>query len=155
MAVPPRWVIADAQRIIFIQKTRCQVGSSRNWRKPGEPSGRSGRVPLVLPEWSGMVLCVSASASRPGWIHSRKEIAMSKKTNCPITREQFRSRARPVSITVCDVPMIVPTKEFSTGSLGWYLNGKTVIEIDGTPVQVQLGLNLTIIGRKEFQIGRA
>src|SRR5947199_9472112 len=75
---------------------------------------------------------------------------MSKKTNCPITREQFRSRARPVTITVCDVPMVVPTKEFSTGSLGWYLNGKTVIEIDGTPVQVQLGLNLTVIGSKEL-----
>jgi hypothetical protein len=86
----------------------------------------------------------------PGLIHSRKEVAMSKKTNCPITREQFRSRARPVSITVCDVPMVVPTKEFSTGSLGWYLNGKTVIEIDGTPVQVQLGLSLTIIGSKEL-----
>jgi hypothetical protein len=75
---------------------------------------------------------------------------MSRKTSCPITREQFRSGAKPVSITVGDVPMIVPTKEFSTGSLGWYLNGKTVIEIDGTPVQVQLGLTLTIIGSKEL-----
>ncbi len=77
---------------------------------------------------------------------------MSKKTNCPINREQFRSRARPVTITVCDIPMVVPTKEFSTGSLGWYLNGKTVIEIDGTPVQVQLGLSLTIIGSKELPL---
>ena len=75
---------------------------------------------------------------------------MSRKTTCPITREQFRSRSKPVTITVGDVPMMVPTKEFSTGSLGWYLNGKTVIEIDGTPVQVQLGLSLTIIGSKEL-----
>ena len=75
---------------------------------------------------------------------------MSKKTNCPITREQFRGRAKPITITVGDMPMMVPTKEFSTGSLGWYLNGKTVIEIDGIPVQVQLGLSLTIIGSKEL-----
>jgi hypothetical protein len=41
-------------------------------------------------------------------------------------------------------------KEFSTGSLGWYLNGKTTIEIDGKPVAVQIGLNLTIVGSKEL-----
>lgn len=75
---------------------------------------------------------------------------MSRKTNCPINREQFRAKARPVTITIGDVPTLVPTKEFSTGSLGWYLNGKTIIEIDGTPVQVQLGLSLTIIGSKEL-----
>jgi hypothetical protein len=75
---------------------------------------------------------------------------MSRKTTCPITREQFRGQAKPVTITVGGVPMVVPTKEFSTGSLGWYLNGKTVLEIDGTPVQVQLGLSLTIIGSKEL-----
>ena len=38
-------------------------------------------------------------------------------------------------------------KEFSTGSLGWYLNGKTTIDVDGTPVSVQIGMNLTIVGR--------
>ena len=73
-----------------------------------------------------------------------------KKTTCPISREKFRTRARPITITIGDVPTPVPTKEFSTGSLGWYLNGKTMIEIDGTPVQVQMGLSLTIIGSKEL-----
>ena len=75
---------------------------------------------------------------------------MSRKTTCPITRDQFRSKAKPVTITIGEVPTLVPTKEFSTGSLGWYLNGKTIIEIDGKPVQVQLGLSLTIIGSKEL-----
>jgi hypothetical protein len=41
-------------------------------------------------------------------------------------------------------------KEFSTGSLGWYLNGKTTIEVGGTPVSVQIGMNLTIVGSKEL-----
>ena len=37
-----------------------------------------------------------------------------------------------------------------TGSLGWYLNGKTVIEINGVAVSVQIGMNLTIVGSKEL-----
>jgi len=79
-----------------------------------------------------------------------KEEAMAKKSICPVTRSQFRDRAKPVTVTINDVPMVVPIKEFSTGSFGWYLNGKTVVDIDGTPVQVQLGLNLTVIGSKEL-----
>ena len=75
---------------------------------------------------------------------------MSKKSTCPVSRSQFRAKAKPVSITVGDVPMMAPIKEFATGSLGWYLNGKTVIDIDGTPVMVQLGLTLTVVGSKEL-----
>ncbi len=75
---------------------------------------------------------------------------MARKTACPITRAQFRSHAKPVTVTVGSVPQVAEVKEFSTGSLGWYLNGKTVLEIDGVAVQVQIGLNLTIIGSKEL-----
>jgi hypothetical protein len=72
------------------------------------------------------------------------------KTNCPINRAQFRAKAKPVSVTINSVPLQAVVKEFSTGSLGWNLNGKTMIEIDGTPVAVQIGLNLTIVGSKEL-----
>jgi hypothetical protein len=78
------------------------------------------------------------------------EVVMSRKSTCPISRSQFRAKAKPVSITVNEVPMVAPTKEFATGSLGWYLNGKTVIDIDGTAVTVQLGLSLTVVGSKEL-----
>jgi hypothetical protein len=46
--------------------------------------------------------------------------------------------------------MLADVKEFSTGSLGWYLSGKTSVSIGGTPVSVQIGLNLTIVGSKEL-----
>jgi hypothetical protein len=46
--------------------------------------------------------------------------------------------------------MLADVKEFSTGSLGWYLNGKATLEIDGKPVQVQIGLNLTLVGSKDL-----
>ena len=72
------------------------------------------------------------------------------KTTCPISRAQFRAKARPVSVTINNVPFQAAVKEFSTGSLGWYVNGKTTIEIDGTPVSVQIGLNLTVVGSKEL-----
>ncbi len=75
---------------------------------------------------------------------------MAKKTTCPITRGQFRTKAKPVTVNIGNVPQVAEVQELSTGSLGWYLNGKTTIEIDGTPVAVQIGLNLTIVGSKEL-----
>jgi hypothetical protein len=74
----------------------------------------------------------------------------SKKTVCPITREQFRENAKPVEININGVPLLAEVKEFSTGSLGWYLNGKSTINVGGNPVSVQIGLNLTIVGSKEL-----
>jgi hypothetical protein len=74
----------------------------------------------------------------------------SKKTTCPISREQFRSDAKPVEISINGIPLLAEVKEFSTGSLGWYLNGKSTIQVGGTPVSVQIGLNLTIVGSKEL-----
>jgi hypothetical protein len=47
-------------------------------------------------------------------------------------------------------PIAVPVKEFSTGSLGWYLNRKIEIDVGGVKVPVQVGLNLTIVGSKEL-----
>ena len=75
---------------------------------------------------------------------------MAKKTTCPINRADFRGKAKPVTVTIGEQKLIADVKEFSTGSLGWYLNGKTTIEIDGVPVSVQIGLNLTIVGSKEL-----
>lgn len=75
---------------------------------------------------------------------------MAKKTTCPISRADFRGKAKPVTVTIGEQKLVAEVKEFSTGSLGWYLNGKTTIEIDGVPVSVQIGLNLTIVGSKEL-----
>jgi hypothetical protein len=73
-----------------------------------------------------------------------------KKTICPITRSDFRAKARPVKIVINGVEQDAEVKEFSTGSLGWYLNGKVSIDIDGQRVPVQVGMNLTVVGSKEL-----
>ena len=75
---------------------------------------------------------------------------MAKKTTCPISRVEFREKAKPIVVKIGEVPLQAEVKEFSTGSLGWYLNGKTSIEVDGKLVPVQIGLNLTIVGSKEL-----
>jgi hypothetical protein len=75
---------------------------------------------------------------------------MAKKTTCPISRAQFRANAKPVKITIGEQAVDAEVKEFSTGSLGWYLNTKVTVEIDGVRVPVQVGLNLTIVGSKEL-----
>lgn len=72
------------------------------------------------------------------------------KTTCPLTRAEFRAHAKPVQVSINNVPLIAEVKEFSTGSLGWFINGKMSIEINGKPVSVQIGLNMTIIGSKEL-----
>ena len=75
---------------------------------------------------------------------------MAKKTTCPISRGQFRDKARPVTVNIAGVPQTAEVKEFSTGSIGWFLNGKTTIEVDGVPVSVQISLSLTVVGSKEL-----
>jgi hypothetical protein len=86
---------------------------------------------------------------QPEQVRFRRKI-VAKKSSCPITRADFQAKARPVTITINNIPMQAEVKEFSTGSLGWYLNGKTTIDIGGTPVSVQIGMNLTIVGSKEL-----
>ena len=75
---------------------------------------------------------------------------MAKKTTCPIGRAEFRANAKPLTIQIAGVPQVAEVKEFSTGSLGWYLNGKTTLNVGGVAVPVQIGLNLTIVGSKEL-----
>lgn len=72
----------------------------------------------------------------------------SRKTVCPVSRQAFRNHAKPVTVTFNGQPMAASVKEFSTGSLGWYLSGKAIVEVDGVPVQVQIGMNAAAVGSK-------
>jgi hypothetical protein len=72
------------------------------------------------------------------------------KTTCPISRPEFHKDAKSVELTINGIPMIAEVREFSTGSLGWYLNGKTTVKVGEKNVTVQIGLNMTIVGSKEL-----
>jgi hypothetical protein len=76
---------------------------------------------------------------------------MAKKTVCPISRSEFWQKAEDLKVSINGQDFIFAEKKgFSTGSLGWYLNGKTTVDIGGKRVAVQIGLNLTIVGSKEL-----
>ncbi len=72
------------------------------------------------------------------------------KSTCPVTRAEFLRDAQPVEVTINDIPMTAEVKEFSTGSLGWYLNGKANVKVGDKSVSVQIGMNLTIVGSKDL-----
>jgi hypothetical protein len=80
---------------------------------------------------------------------------MAKKTTCPISRIDFRAKAKPIPVTISGNQQMAEVKEFSTGSLGWYLNGRTTIEIDGQHVPVLINASLVIVGSKELPADKA
>jgi len=71
------------------------------------------------------------------------------KSPCPISKSQFLEKAEPVKVTIGTNELIADKREFSTGSFGWYYNGKTTVMVDGKPLSVQIGMNLTVVGSKE------
>src|SRR6185369_13510660 len=73
------------------------------------------------------------------------------KSPCPVSKTQFLDKAEPVKIVIGNAEIIADKREFSTGSFGWYYNGKTTVTVDGKPLSVQVGLNLTVVGSKEAE----
>ena len=71
------------------------------------------------------------------------------KSPCPISKTQFLEKAEPVKITINGQELVADRREFSTGSFGWYHNGKISFTVEGKPLSVQIGLNLTVVGSKE------
>ena len=76
---------------------------------------------------------------------------MPPKTSCPVSLTLFQEKAEPLRVTINGQEMLAEVKSFSTGSFGWYLNGKTVVTIDGKAVSVQIGMNMTVVGSKEAE----
>jgi hypothetical protein len=74
---------------------------------------------------------------------------MPPKTSCPVSLAQFLEKAEPLKVTINGQEMLAEVKQFSTGSFGWYMNGKTVVTIDGKALSVQIGMNLAVVGSKD------
>jgi len=78
-------------------------------------------------------------------------LVMPPKTSCPVSLTLFLEKAEPLRVSINGQEMLAEVKAFSTGSFGWYLNGKTVVTIDGKAVSVQIGMNLTVVGSKDAE----
>ncbi len=81
-----------------------------------------------------------------------ESVPMAKKSTCPISRKQFREKAQRIKVTIDGKEWTAGPKEFSTNSLGWNLNEKINIMIDGVEVTAQVGLNVTLVGSKELPL---
>jgi hypothetical protein len=72
-----------------------------------------------------------------------------RKTECPISRQDFVAQAKSVEVVINGVPTLAEVKEFSTGSFGWHHGDKLTIKVGDTLLRVQVGLTLTVIGSKD------
>lgn len=77
--------------------------------------------------------------------------AIMAKSPCPLSRTQFLEKAEPIKVVINGQEIIADKREFSTGSFGWYHNGKINVVVDGKSLSIQLGLNLTVVGSKEAE----
>ena len=73
------------------------------------------------------------------------------KSSCPLSQSQFLAQAEPLKVSINGQEMLAEVKAFSTGSFGWYLNGKTTASVGGKAVSIQIGMNLTVVGSKEAE----
>ncbi len=73
------------------------------------------------------------------------------KSPCPVSLSQFLEKAEAVKVVINGQEMLAEVKSFSTGSFGWYINGKTVVTVDGKALSVQIGMNMTVVGSKEAE----
>ena len=69
---------------------------------------------------------------------------------CPISRSDFDTSAEPLDVTVAGMTLQGTPKQFSTGSMGWNINAKINVRINGVVVPCQVGMNITAIGSKEL-----
>jgi hypothetical protein len=78
-------------------------------------------------------------------------VCIMAKSACPISKSHFIEKAEPIKLVINGQELVADKREFSTGSFGWFFNGKISVAVDGKPVSVQVGLNLTVVGSKDAE----
>ena len=71
-----------------------------------------------------------------------------KKTECPVTSEEFMKGAPVMTAAFNGQSLVGAPKINSTGSFGYYLQGKITLDVGGKAVTFQVGANVTAIGSK-------
>jgi hypothetical protein len=66
-------------------------------------------------------------------------------------KSQFVTQAKPISVNVNGQTILAAPKQFSTGSVGFFANGKIPVTLlDGTPAVLQVSASLTVCGSKDW-----
>jgi len=67
-----------------------------------------------------------------------------------MTRKEFMKKATAITVQIGDKKVKAVPKQFSTGSVGFMASTKVVVDVGGVPLTLQCGLNLPVIGSKEW-----
>ena len=76
-----------------------------------------------------------------------------RKTECPLTRDEFLAEAKGLQVTIDGKTVLASAREFSTGSFGWHHGDKLTLKVGDQEVRVQVGMTFTVIGSKEAPRG--
>jgi hypothetical protein len=69
------------------------------------------------------------------------------------TKTQFVTSVKPLPVQVGGAQVFALPKAFSTGSVGFNINGKVTIQMpDGTVQAFQFSGNLVAVGSKEWEV---
>lgn len=80
---------------------------------------------------------------------------MAEKKTCPISKDDFLKVATPVAVNIGDIKAFANPQVFSTGSFGYRTNQKGTLDVNGTPVPVQVQVIVTAINSKPSTEGVA
>ena len=68
-----------------------------------------------------------------------------------MTKSTFTTTAQPIAVTVAGQSLVATPKQFSTGSVGFYVNGKVPVRIGDQTVMLQISGSFAAIGSKEWK----
>ena len=66
------------------------------------------------------------------------------------TKTEFMAGAQGFEVQVGEQKLLMEPKKFSTGSVGFFANGKVTMNIGGQLVKMQANFMLTAVGSKEW-----
>ena len=65
-----------------------------------------------------------------------------------LTKGEFLATATDVEVLIGNTPLVATVKPFSTGSFGYYANGKVNVKVGDRNVLCQVGCTITVVGSK-------
>ena len=85
------------------------------------------------------------------------EAPVKKEKVCEINRKEFEAEAKGIAVDLAGVhiprgtvALTASPREFSSGSLGWYVNGPAELLINGIGVKVQVQVTITVAHSKDL-----
>ncbi|CAJ1389796.1 unnamed protein product [Effrenium voratum] len=139
-----------------IQKIQETAPSRRSKGRRKERAQRNAAQWTILPQEAQEAQEAQVQEAEPGKASGKgakgaKGPSTKERQRTSMTRKEFMKKAKAITVQIGDKKLKATPKQFSTGSSGFMASTKVVIEVDGVPLTLQCGLNLPVIGSKEWR----